>query len=46
MPFYALSFCFRVKIMEPVFITSHDVEQEVITLSRNCDYASMSVFSC
>jgi hypothetical protein len=33
-PFHALLFCFWPKMVEPAFITSHDVEQDVIILSN------------
>jgi hypothetical protein len=30
MPFHAVSFCFWIQVVEPAFIISYDVEQEVI----------------
>jgi hypothetical protein len=32
MPLHALSFRFWVEMMEPAFVTNHEVEQEVIAL--------------
>jgi len=33
MPFYVLSPCLWVEMVGPAFITSHDVKEEVLTLS-------------